>query len=83
MSFDTNQLWEDIRKNSAKLADCKLHRFPPLSLSWTKGTPLPRKLTCESCGGSMDTSQAFNYIRGYIAAGKNAEDILPDYSAKQ
>lgn len=36
-------------------------------------------MICMNCGGEMFISDVDWYIRGYIAAGKKADDVWPHY----
>lgn len=71
---DVKQIFEDVKANIAKLLACKRHRF-------TAGVrpAFGQKLTCQECGGTMGLMSAGEYIRGYEAAGGNADDVWPGY----
>ena len=72
--FDGKKLLAEIRANNAKLNGCACHRFdPPVELK------LNLKLTCLSCGGEMRFGDIGQYIKGYEAAGKSADDIWPGW----
>jgi hypothetical protein len=81
MIFDPatrRRLWDQAVTNNQKLNDCPKHYFtaelPP---------PLERfqaRITCERCGGQMRLLDVNQYIRGYVAAGKNPNDIWPGWS---
>ncbi len=75
-AFDAKAAWKRICENRDKLDACPRHHFEPLGL---EGIRLGAKATCTECGGEMDLTKLNFYIRGYEAAGKNGNDILPGW----
>lgn len=73
ISADALALWEEVKENNRKLSECKRHEF--------EGGPvrLGQKMICKRCGGSMQLVAIGEYISGYEAAGKSADDIWPGY----
>lgn len=37
------------------------------------------KIVCFNCGGAMDLIKVSEYVRGYIAAGGNPNDVWPGW----
>lgn len=73
MTFDRT-LWEKVKANRRAVEACQRHRFAP------NGPILPgRGLVCLACNGSMQLTEIGAYIRGYEAAGGDANDIWPNY----
>ena len=68
------QAWDAAKVNLAKLQGCARHQVEP-----PEETKAGMKLTCKNCGGTMGLNQISEYIRGYEAAGKSADDIWPGY----
>lgn len=68
----SKELFARVRENQRKLRECPKHRFevlPPYE-------PLAR-IHCTACGGDEDLVQAFNYVRGFIAAGGDPLVVAP------
>lgn len=65
-------IWDDVKANSARLQACARHRFDG-------GFQIGQKKVCLVCGGGMGLTDIGNYIRGYEAAGGNANDVWPDF----
>lgn len=75
MNYD--QLWEDIKANTAKLNACPRHAFGSVVGDRTLGVrSRHNKRTCQNCGGTMEDSAIVTYTRGYKAAGGNPDDIM-------
>lgn len=72
----SRELYEKIRANQRCLDACPRHRFnlhdPPYRFG--------QKITCEVCGGEMCMIQAGQYARGYAAAGRDIEDVMPGWN---
>jgi len=68
-----NHLWQQAVTNNQKLNDCPRHKFtvelPP------RIERFQFKMTCVTCQGVMRLQEVNQYIRGYIAAGGNGNDI--------
>lgn len=73
ISADMRALWEEAKENNRKLSECKRHEFEGGSVR------LGQKMICRHCGGSMGLVNIGEYISGYEAAGKSADDIWPGY----
>lgn len=68
-------LLEEIKANAAKLNACPKHQFEAAPLPYKMG----HKFTCRNCGGKMEAIGAMYYARGYAAAGKNPNEIIPEF----
>lgn len=72
-----DRLWHQAVSNNNKLNACPRHLFtaelPPVNERFQF------KMTCEKCGGYMRLTDINQYIRGYIAAGKNGNEIWPGW----
>lgn len=72
-------LFERVKANRAKLDACPRHFFrcdlTPDEIRAAFGQRLP----CLRCEGTMLLTEINQYIRGYEAAGGNANDIWPDF----
>lgn len=75
-SFDANAAWQRINDNRVKLDACPRHLFDELPLEVIR---LGGKIECRRCGGLLDLLELNQYIRGYEAAGKSGNDILPGF----
>ncbi len=75
-AFNAEAAWKRICENRDRLDACPRHQFEPLGL---EGIRLGAKAKCTVCGGEMDLTKLNFYIRGYEAAGKSGNDILPGW----
>lgn len=75
-TIDFAALYKRVRENRDLLDTCPRHFFPDLFV-----TPriLGQKATCAVCGGEMDLVAINYYARGYEAAGKSGNDIVPGW----
>lgn len=73
--IDAKAILAEVRENHAKLRACKKHRFPAIGDNYRLG----QRMRCLACGGDMSLTDAVMYLRGYIAAGGNAQDVFPDW----
>lgn len=64
---------EAILSRVRQLDRCPRHLFPAADA----GTA--HKATCLACGGTLDLTAIRFYIRGYMAAGGNSEEIWPGF----
>lgn len=71
---ESQKLFEQIKANSAALAACRRHRFEP-----SEPRQLFGRVTCLHCGGTIQSTDVYHYIRGYEAAGGSADDIWPGW----
>lgn len=78
--IDPQIIWEEIKANQERLDGCKRHHFPTLPDTAAIPTALGLKLQCSKCGGTIDARMAYAYTRGYIAAGGDGNDIIPNWS---
>jgi hypothetical protein len=69
-------LWQRVTDNRALLDACPRHEF--LSSPVTLGM----KCKCVICGGEIGLTGIADYIRGYEAAGKSADDIWPGWHGR-
>ena len=74
---DMDDILVQVRANHAKLDGCKRHRF-----DGGKKVALGMKCVCLDCGGTMSLTDAGWYVKGYEAAGGEADDIWPGYHAR-
>lgn len=75
MSIDAQAILAEIKANRARLDGCARHRFDLGPGPYKFGL----KLTCLNCGGIIDAIQAYAYARGYEAAGKDPNEIIPGF----
>jgi len=71
--IDGQSLLAQIQSNRQTLEACKLHHFTETEVR------IGQILACTNCGGTMRLTDIGNYIRGYVAAGKPAQDIWPSW----
>lgn len=69
------EILAQARANQRKLRTCQRHTFPAKGDNYRFGD----YLMCLNCGGEMSLLDVGNYIRGYVAHGGPATDILPDW----
>jgi hypothetical protein len=81
VTIDTRKIWEEVKANRAKLDACPRHRFT--GGDTILGLRIGQKMTCTVCGGQMELTDVGQYIRGYEAAGKPADDIWPGFRGKK
>lgn len=75
MSRETlDDVWQEVKANRAKLNGCKRHHFDGGEIK-----KLGAKYICRHCGGTEGLSSIGDYIKGYEAAGGNADDIWPGW----
>ena len=73
---DYKAIFARAQDNRNKLDACQRHLFPALPM---ENIRLGAKIECKRCGGQMDLVALNFYIRGYEAAGRNGNDILPGW----
>lgn len=76
VSEKSRRLWEQVKANSARLESCPRHHF-----TYAK-VVVGRPVACDNCGGTMHLTDAGMYVRGYIAAGGNPDDVFPGWNKK-
>lgn len=73
MDNDFKAAMARVRENEDKLKMCPQHKFDPAQ--WEKDK-LGQSMVCLNCGGKMKVVPNISeYIAGYEAAGKSADDI--------
>lgn len=71
---DPRGVFKQIQANRETLNNCKRHLFiMPETISFKQ------KLKCSNCGGWMDAVHAMEYARGYQAAGRDPNEIIPGF----
>lgn len=71
---DPRGIFKQIQVNRETLNNCKRHLFiMPETISFKQ------KLKCSNCGGWMDAVHAMEYARGYQAAGRDPNEIIPGF----
>jgi len=76
---DTPSLLAAVQENYRRLNSCAKHQFAARGNNYRIGM----KLTCQNCGGTMSLTDAGHYLRGYVAHGGQAQDIIPDWPEKK
>jgi hypothetical protein len=71
-TLDTGALLANIRANRDRVEGCKRHR-----IIWPAIRRFGMKLDCAACGGKLSLSEVGAYVRGYMAAGGNPDDVAP------
>ena len=74
--IDFSALYNKVRENRDRLDACPRHFFPDLIV---KPRHLGQKAKCSVCGGEMDLIAINYYVRGFEAAGKSGNDIVPGW----
>jgi len=74
-----------IQANVDKLNSCPRHEFNPAipGIEQGVGAMFGQKIECKRCNGKADLLYVNAYIRGYEAAGKDGNDILPGWKPKE
>jgi hypothetical protein len=75
---DYKAIFASVSDNRDRLDACPRHLFAALPL---ENIRLGAKIECKRCGGMMDLVKLNFYIRGYEAAGRNGNDILPGWKS--
>lgn len=71
---EANALYAKIKENRRKIDACPRHLFENVVIA------LGAKATCTNCGGEVGLPEVMAYTRGYIASGKPAEEVYPDWN---
>jgi hypothetical protein len=74
--IDSARIMARVMENRDRLDGCPRHLFEPLPLETIR---LGAKIKCKRCEGDMDLVALNFYIRGYEAAGRDGNDILPGW----
>lgn len=79
---DRQRLWAEAQANVERLNACPRHLFEMTDEQVNAGPAalFGKKLECHRCNGRMDMIHVNQYVRGYEAAGGNANDILPGWN---
>lgn len=79
------RLWAEAQANVDKLNECPRHHFEMTDEQVAAGPAalFGAKLTCARCKGRMDMLGVNQYVRGFVAAGGNPNDILPGWNDEQ
>lgn len=81
-NIDFKALFAKVNANRDRLDGCKRHLILTDSesiLSGGVGAMIGRKVRCDRCQGEIGLIELNFYIRGYEAAGKSGNDILPGW----
>lgn len=70
--LDMRELWAKVQDNNGKWHACPKHHFSHQG-PWIIG----QKIRCDACGAEASLVDIGNYIRGYVAAGGDARDVMP------
>jgi hypothetical protein len=73
--MDGKSLLAEIRENHRKLDSCDGHNF-----NIPENPKLNQRLECSKCGGTLRFEAIGYYIRGYVHAGGNADDVWPGWN---
>jgi hypothetical protein len=76
ISPESRRLWEEVKANGARKDACPRHHFTYETVQF--GQPI----RCDNCGGTMQLTDAGMYVKGYIAAGGNPDDVWPGWLKK-
>lgn len=74
--IDYKALYNAVKINIDLLDACPRHYFPGLTIEPRR---LGQKAKCTKCGGEMRLEAINLYVRGYEAAGKSGNDIVPGW----
>jgi hypothetical protein len=75
---EVDEIWKAVQENQKRLSGCLRHRF---DMSGLEGVALLRAdIPCLECGGTMRSGDIRTYIKGYIAAGGDPEEVWPGWS---
>lgn len=77
-NLDNPTLLQRIKANREALNNCKQHSFVVPDAPF----PFKLKLKCSNCGGWMDAIQAMEYARGWKAAGRDPNEIIPNFEIR-
>lgn len=73
MSRNHDAILAVIRANRERLDSCDRHLFE------YEKVQIGQKLACSKCKGTMQLTDAGWYVKGYEAAGGNADDVWPGF----
>lgn len=78
MAIDARALWEEVKERNRRWAACPRHFFPHQPDGYRLGV----KIACQHCGVEAGLREIGEYIRGYIAAGGDPTDVMPDWKVE-
>jgi hypothetical protein len=58
--IDDKELWNQVKENSRKLNNCKLHNFQDI----TPDRKIGKRYKCKNCNGELDGINVHYYERG-------------------
>lgn len=70
------EIYARVDENRRRLDACPRHLFNALPLDQVA---FGGKIECKNCGGKLELLAVNQYIRGYEAAGRSGNDILPGW----
>jgi len=74
------EIRDRILENRRRIDGCKQHTFRPFSAMLPQHM-FGQKHECLNCGGKINGEDILTYVQGYIAAGGDPTDIVPDWNA--
>jgi hypothetical protein len=77
ISEASRKLWEEVKENHRRQEACPKHHF-----TYDK-VQIGKPIECDNCGGTMQFTDAGMYVKGYMAAGGNADDVWPGWFTKR
>lgn len=73
-------LMAEIKENRRKLNACPKHLFDDVgALPPGGGTAWRKRRCCANCGGFMEDKDIVQYARGYMAAGRDPDEVMRFY----
>lgn len=78
MAIDAKALWAEVQDRTRKWHACPRHFFPPQQDGYRVG----QRIACKHCGVAANLREIGDYVRGYIAAGGDPSDVMPDWTEK-
>lgn len=72
---ESPSIMAEVKANRAKLDGCYRHLF-----DIPKPITMGAKYHCQKCGGQTSLTDIGWYIRGYVAHGGDANDIVPGWA---
>lgn len=77
-SLEMRRLMEEVRENVRRWQACPKHRFA----TGAEGVRLGDRVRCEACGVDVSLLDAATYVRGYMAAGGDPEEVFPGWGRR-
>lgn len=63
----------EVKANQRRLNECKRHHFTYSTVQ------LGQPIQCDNCKGTMQLTDAGQYVKGYMAAGGDPNDVWPGW----